>query len=68
MGFFDPVRWRAAVYESAQNPLHLLESTEGGYILALILAVVFPAVRFALDRTVYGVSTPTQLLFALWSS
>ena len=59
MGFFYLERWRAAAYEAGQNPVHLLDTNEGGYILAVILAVVLPAVRFALDRTIYGVCAQT---------
>ena len=55
MGFFDLERWQAAALEATSNPVALLDSTEGGYILGVTLAFILPALRFVLDRTIYGV-------------
>ncbi|KAK9813659.1 hypothetical protein WJX73_002155 [Symbiochloris irregularis] len=53
-GVLDLHRWHAVVLEATKNPVHLLDTTEGGYILGVLLAVVLPCVRFVLDRTIFG--------------
>lgn len=40
---------------AAPQPLRLLDTTMSGYVLALAIAAVFPALRLALDRALLTV-------------
>ncbi len=39
----------------------MLDTRKGGYTLAILLAFLYPIVRFALDRCVFGVSSRAPL-------
>ena len=40
----------------AYDIISMLDTRKGGYILAIILAFLYPILRFTLDRCVFGVS------------
>lgn len=54
MSNFDVQRWQAVALDAAAHPSHLLDSTEGGYILAFLLFFALPCLRLLLDRTLYA--------------
>ena len=45
---------------AAPQPLRLLDTTMSGYVLALAIAAVFPALRLVLDRALLSVLPSLQ--------
>ena len=46
-------RWLQVLQAGLADPVTLLDSLEGGYILGVALACLLPLVRAGLDRVVY---------------
>ena len=60
----DGSRWLDAIAQARHDPITLLDSLEGGYLLGLALAVAMPIVRAALDASIYKVRPADDL--KLW--
>lgn len=59
----DGQRWLDTITQARHDPVTLLDSLEGGYVLGLALAVAMPIVRAALDASIYkvGLADPRLL-------